>query len=348
MHSLWNSPYDGTGHLPVRVQRWLMRSAAQLRLYGDPGRPSQIHLCPTDRCNLTCRQCDIWRIDPGPELTTLEWKRVLDECAELCGPASLNFAGGEPFTRPDLVELIEHSTRLGFTVSANSNGLLVDKTLALRLKDAGLDILYLSLDGASPESHDRIRNRPGGFERVMKACDALDAVSGPRPVFAAILHRLSVPEAGALLGLARARGYPIVYQPLYQTFAEPYDPSWYQRSPWMPMDWVELDAQLDALIAEKQRDAPILNEARQLDAFKRYFRAPTLPNGLGCRAGFSDIAFDPYGNVLMCYHLRPVGRVQEQSVHAVWWGEDAAWRRQEVASCPRTCNLQNCNFERRA
>lgn len=339
-------PYDLTGHLPPSWQRMLWRAAAQLRLYGDPGRPTQIHLCPTDRCNLTCRQCDIWRIDPGPELSTEEWKRVLEECAHLCGPASLNFAGGEPFTRPDLVPLIAHSTALGFTVSANSNGLLVDRTLAEQLRDAGLDILYLSLDGASPDSHDRIRNRPGGFERVLRACDALDAVQGPRVVLAAILHRLSVPEAQEMLALARSRGYSIVFQPLYQTFAEPFDLTWYQRSPWMPQDWLELDAQLDALIAARLSGAPILNEARQLEAFKRYFRAPTLPNGLGCRAGFSDIAFDPYGNVLMCYHLRPVGNVRQAPVASLWWGREAAWRRQEVASCPRTCNLQNCNFDR--
>lgn len=339
--------YGQEGHLPAGLQRQLMRLGAQFRLYGDPGLPNQIHLCPTDRCNLTCRQCDIWRIDPAPELTTEEWKRVLNECAALCPGASLNFAGGEPFVRTDLVELIEHGVKLGFTVSANSNGLLVDDELAKRLYDAGLDILYLSLDGGTPQSHDTIRNRPGAFNKVMRAFDALDRVGRPRVVIAAILHRLSVPEAPQMLNLAKERGYQIVFQPLYQTFAEPYDPTWYQRSPWMPDDFVMLDEVLDTLILEKRNDGPICNEARQLEAFKGYFRAPTLPNGLGCKAGFKDIALDPYGNFLVCYHLRPVGNVRERHIESLWWGKQTAERRQEVVDCPRTCNLQNCNFNRK-
>lgn len=346
MH-LTSSLYDWTGHLSPKAQRLLLRAGAQLRLYGDPGLPTQIHLCPTDRCNLSCRQCDIWRIDPGPELTTAEWKRVLDECAALCAPASLNFAGGEPFVRSDLVELIEHGVKLGFTVSANSNGLLVDEALARRLFEAGLDILYLSLDGGSAATHDRIRNRPGAFEKVLRACDAVDKFPRPRVVVAAILHALSVPEALEMVKLVQARGYQIVFQPLYQTFAEPYDPTWYQRSPWMPQDLVLLDEQLDALIALKRADGPICNEARQLEAFKGYFRAPTLPNGLGCKAGFKDIALDPYGNFLVCYHLKPVGNVRTQSIQTLWWGDETAVRRQEVVDCPRTCNLQNCNFDRK-
>lgn len=340
--------YGLSGHLSPALQRALLRVGAQLRLYGDPGRPTQIHLCPTDRCNLACRQCDIWRIDPGPELTTDEWKRVLDECAELAPAASLNFAGGEPFVRNDLVTLIEYGVKLGFTVSSNTNALLIDDEMARRLFDAGLDILYISLDGGTELSHDTIRNRPGTFRKVMKAFDAVDRFARPRVVIAAILHRLSVPEAPLMLELARSRGYQIVFQPLYQTFAEPYDPTWYQRSPWMPDDLILLDQQLDMLIAEKRADGPVCNDMRQLEAFKGYFRAPTLPNGLGCKAGFKDIALDPYGNFLVCYHLRPVGNVRQTSLAELWWGKETAERRQEVAQCPRTCNLQNCNFDRRA
>ena len=63
--------------------------------------------------------------------------------------------------------------------------------------------------------------------------------------------------------------------------------------------------------------------------------------------GFKDIALDPYGNFLVCYHLRPVGSVRESTIEALWWGKQTAERRQEVVDCPRTCNLQNCNFDRK-
>ena len=332
--------------LTKKMREWIPRARAQWRLYGDPGRPTQIHLCPTDRCNLTCRQCDIWRIDPGDELSTKEWKDVLDQIADLTGAASLNFAGGEPFIRHDLPELMEHAVHLGFTVSANTNGLLITDDMAERLHDIGLDILYISLDGATAETHDRIRNRKGTFRKVLQAFDRLDRYGAPRVVIAAILHRHSIPEAGDLLELARSRGYQIVFQPIMQTFSEPYDPQWYRRSPLIPTDYVELDRQLDHLIAVKRDHGPICNAIAQLESFRSYFRAPTLPNGLRCKAGFQDISLDPYGNFMVCYHLRPAGNVRKTPIRELWWGAEAAVRRQEVASCPRTCNLQNCNFER--
>jgi len=336
-----------TARWQSRASELRLRMLAQSRLFGDPGRPTQVHLCPTDRCNLTCRQCDIWRISPGPELTTTDWKRVLDELADLIGHGALNFAGGEPFLRPDLPELIEHGVKLGFEVSANTNGLLIDEELVRRLHDLGLDILYLSLDGARAKTHDRIRNRPGSFKKVMKALDILQRFGRPRAVIAAILHRHSVPEALEMLELVRSRDCQIVFQPIMQTFSEPYDPSWPERSSLLPDDFLVLDRQIDQLIQVKRDHGPICNEVAQLEAFKGYFRAPTMTNGLTCKAGFKDVALDPYGNFMVCYHLRPAGNVRESSIKSLWWGRDAAIRRQEVASCIRTCNLQNCNFDRK-
>ncbi len=327
-----------------RLHEWKVRAAAQCRLYGDTGRPVQAHICPTDRCNLSCHQCDIWRKPVGRELSTEAWQRVLEELAGLSPGMSVNFSGGEPFLRQDLVALIAFATRLGMTASANTNGLLIDDTMARRLHDAGLDILYVSLDGATEATHDRIRNRPGLFRRVMHALDALSRVPRPRVVIATILHRGSIPEVAALAELCDARGIQVVFKPVYQPFGQPYNPGWYRDDPWLPGDMEAVDRALDFLIALRRQGGPICNDAAQLEAFKQYFRAPVQPNGLACRAGFQDVAFDARGQVLACYHLPPIGNVQSASLVDVWWGREAALRRQEVSGCRRTCNLQNCNF----
>lgn len=317
---------------------------ARWTLHGDVGLPTQIHVCPTDRCNLKCRQCDIWRIKPAPELTTEEWKHILAEISAWAGPVSLNFAGGEPFLRPDLVELIAFAVDQGFTVTSNTNGTLIDAAMARRLYEAGLDVLYVSLDGFTAATHDHIRNKAGLFDTLMRHLDHLDALPGPRVILATILHRRSVHEVELGLDLVRRRGYQLVVQPLYQTFGEPFDPEWYRRSALFPDDLVAVDQALDTLIAVKRADGPVCNPVEQLHAMKGYYRAPTLPNGKSCKAGFGDLSLDPYGNFHLCYHLRPLGDVRRHGVRALWESKESAVLRQEVASCPRTCNLLNCNF----
>lgn len=318
---------------------------ARLSLYGDPGLPEQLHICPTDRCNLQCRQCDIWRIKPAPELSTDEWKMIIDEVAEFAGAIALNFAGGEPFLRPDLLELIRHASAQGFTVTSNSNGTLITEKLAQGLFESGLDILYISLDGFTSQTHDHIRNKEGLYERVLKNLDYIDALPAPRIVIATILHKRSIHEIDAALDLIKTRDYQLVVQPLYQTFGEPYDAHWYKRSTLYPDDLLAVDAALDRLIQARREAGPVCNPVAQLEEMKRYYRAPTLPNGHSCKAGFKDISLDPYGNFHLCYHLKPLGNIRDEGVKGLWQSQKSAILRQEIASCPRTCNLLNCNFE---
>ena len=86
------------------IARFARDAKDVVKLRKAPGLPDQIHVSVTDRCTLPCRMCDIWKIKPGPELTTNEWKGVFDQIADWAGPVGLNFAGGEPFLRKDLFE----------------------------------------------------------------------------------------------------------------------------------------------------------------------------------------------------------------------------------------------------
>ena len=129
------------------------------RLKPAPGLPDQVHLSVTDRCFLPCAHCDIWR-NKAEDLPEATWLRVIDELGGWLGPAAMNFVGGEPLLRKDLERLMSRATRLGFKVSFNSNGWLLDDRRAAALSDAGVSIAYLSLDGFQPATVDRSRGRP--------------------------------------------------------------------------------------------------------------------------------------------------------------------------------------------
>jgi radical SAM protein with 4Fe4S-binding SPASM domain len=100
-------------------------------------------------------------------MTTEEIRRVLGEAAEL-GAEHVKFTGGEPLVRSDLPELVEHAHALGLRVSIETNGLLLRRRLLESLSRNGASPhLYVSLDGATARTHDRLRMKPGAFDTTV-------------------------------------------------------------------------------------------------------------------------------------------------------------------------------------
>ncbi len=318
------------------------------RLARAPQRPRQLHVSLTERCCLPCTMCDIWKATPGRELDTAEWRGVFEQVAAWAGPVDLNFSGGEPLMRRDLVELVGSAAALGFTVTSNTNGVLMTDALARGLEDAGLEEIFVSIDGIRAETHDRIRGRAGTLERALRALDHLEPRRRMRTIIATVLHRHNIGEIPALLALAERRGFFLILQPLFHPFGRPYDPAWVQDTDLLPTsaDLPLLDETLSMLAEVRESGGPVCNPAPQLEAFKGYFRDPVGDNGLTCIAGHSDVSMDPYGNVLLCFWLSPIGNALRTPLPWLWNAPAALRRRWEIEHCRRTCNLLNCNFER--
>lgn len=95
-------------------------------------------------CNQKCLHCYAGDQEYAvkEELSTEEWKHIIDECRKACIP-QITFTGGEPTLRSDLVELVEYSS--WFVTRLNTNGILLSKELCKRLYDASLDSVQVTL-----------------------------------------------------------------------------------------------------------------------------------------------------------------------------------------------------------
>src|SRR6476646_10840814 len=110
----------------------------------------------TRTCNLKCVHCytsSEARKYPD-ELTTAQAKAVLDDLSEFKVPAVL-FSGGEPLVRPDLFELSAYARDRGLHVVLSTNGTLIDRAKAKRLKELEFAYVGISLDSAIPAIHDQ-------------------------------------------------------------------------------------------------------------------------------------------------------------------------------------------------
>ena len=148
--------------------------AAGSRGMGCIGFPAHPVWEMTYGCNLRCIHCHASAGSPAAdELTTEEAKRLLSQLADVSEFRMMAFTGGEPLVRGDLFELLAYSQALGFTNTMATNATLIDDPVARRLRDHGVVIGAVSLDGMDAASHDRVRGMPGAFDRAVRGMQAL-------------------------------------------------------------------------------------------------------------------------------------------------------------------------------
>jgi radical SAM protein with 4Fe4S-binding SPASM domain len=158
----------------VKYCRKALPGAAGSLGMGCIGFPAHAVWEMTNACNLKCIHCHASGGKKGDELSTEEAKILIDQLAEIPEFRMLAFTGGEPLVRPDLFELLAYSKALGFTNTIATNATLIDDETAMRLKQHGVVIAAVSLDGFNAETHDMIRGKTGIFEATLEGIRALN------------------------------------------------------------------------------------------------------------------------------------------------------------------------------
>jgi MoaA/NifB/PqqE/SkfB family radical SAM enzyme len=120
---------------------------------------AKFYIEPTDECNLGCRTCirRTWS-EPQGKMSEAVFSRVVEGLRAFPLPITVVFGGfGEPLFHPNIVDMVSRVKTLGATVELTTNGTLLSAEISRGLIAAGLDILWVSLDGATPESYADIR-----------------------------------------------------------------------------------------------------------------------------------------------------------------------------------------------
>jgi radical SAM protein with 4Fe4S-binding SPASM domain len=122
----------------------------------------------TKACNLRCKHCyeDATPKSAPDELTKEEALKAIDEFA-LDGVVALAFSGGEPLMRKDFFEVASYAAKKDFYVSLATNGTLINKEVAKKLKDSGVQYVEISLDGFE-ETHDEFRGIKGAWKKTVE------------------------------------------------------------------------------------------------------------------------------------------------------------------------------------
>lgn len=267
----------------------------------------------TNKCNMYCKHC--YR-DAGEkindELSTKEGKQLLNEISR-AGFKVIIFSGGEPLMREDIYELIKYASQLGLRPVLGSNGVLITKTVAARLKAAGAKCVGISLDSLELEKHDKFRSCKGAWSR------AVDGMKNCREVGLAFQVHTTVmkwnfKEINSITDFAVEVGavghYTFFLVPTGRGIN-------IERESLEPVEYYELLRsimlkQQQVKIQLKPTCAPqFVKIAKELGVKTRFTR--------GCLAGISYCIINPIGNVQPCAYLDlPVGNVKNTPFDEIW------------------------------
>jgi MoaA/NifB/PqqE/SkfB family radical SAM enzyme len=324
-----------------------------------PAKPLDVICEISYLCNLECPTCFRWTSKPDEhELTADEWKGVLAKLKAWLGTFNLTFTGGEPFLRKDILEIFKFASENGIVTQVVSNGSFIDKTLAKKIVESGLDGLTLSLNSMVPDIHNKTRGTSGAFNEVMTAIDNLQDRKGMRLSLSTTIVKDSIGGLIDVIKFAKAKGiYGVNFQPIMPATTLPVfnkDGQAKKSSPGTPYrdllksrENLLTDHVFTQLLAMKERGYPILNSKDHLNEIAKYLKDPNNPEILEkvCRVGVKNFNIDPFGNVRLCSIMEIVGNITKDSPAEIWRSANAAQQRETIRTCDKTCRLMFCNFK---
>gem|GEM_PF-263560 len=309
-----------------------------------------------NRCNFRCKMCRIWENNNRRELSAGQWldflkafKRIADERCQI------NFAGGEPFLKPELTDLIKCVTESGFISAVCSNSYLIDKETALKIAASGLKTIALSLDSLDRQRHDYLRGVDGSYDRVMQAIELLRRYSPRTEVnLLAIIMQENLDDLLPLAEWAQSNHNikMINFLGLIQPRGNEKKEQWYKNPEskilW-PQDASRLNAVIDRLIEIKSNGVPkIGNPVSQLLNYKRYYADPEeyIRRQLKCNIGYLFLSINEAGYVTLCEEMDPIGNILDKDIYDIWFSEKAGQVREKIKNCNKNCHqVINCCYE---
>lgn len=163
----------------------------------------------TIACGLKCKHCKASaKKMPDPnELSTEEGKNLIEAIAAFGAPYPiLRITGGNALMREDIFDLIKYAKDSGITTTiAPSTTPHMNRENITKLKEAGCDVVAMSIDGSTAEAHDIFRGVPGTFDRLVRACEIMNEVDLPFRLLTTVT-KFNVRELPDILKVAKNLG----------------------------------------------------------------------------------------------------------------------------------------------
>lgn len=294
------------------LEKQMMTRAAAL------GRPINGSLELTPLCTMDCGMCYVRlsreEMEQKGSLRTAEEYIALAQEMARAGVLYLLLTGGEPLLFPGFQKLYTALKGMGFVLTVNTNGTLIDESWAdffARHKPRRVNI---TLYGSSEETYEKLCRCPGGYEKAVKAVRLLKE-RGVDVKINGSATRLNRQDMAEIYRIGRELDAP-VHMDCYMI------PALHERG--LPQDrQTRLDpesaarAEVEALRAELGPEG--LREYAGLIAAEIENEKKEYGTGIFCLAGNCSFTVNWQGELRPCVSLsEPSAPVFERGVEAAW------------------------------
>jgi radical SAM protein with 4Fe4S-binding SPASM domain len=264
--------------------------------------PLGVQLDLTYRCNERCIHCYLDHDDHG-EMSTAEIKDVLDQMAG-AGVFFLTLSGGEILMRRDFFEILEHARARTFCIKLKTNGVLIRRKEAERIRALGVESVQISVYSHRPEVHDAITKMPGSFRQSIEAARLLRSV-GLHVTFANVLMNQNAEDYRGVRALANEVGAQCTLDPTI--------------TPMMDGDRSILSLNVDQeALRQVFRDGGLVGNVEEFCAAPPKVGEDDL-DSLPCSAGHTSCYVSPYGDVYPCVQFPlPCGNLRQSKFADIW------------------------------
>ena len=282
----------------------------------------------TYRCNFRCKFCNYWKDpmgklpEPGIEKYALGAKKLAS-----FGTMLISLAGGEPFIRKDLPQIVSEIAQ-DHMPFVTTNGWLVNQQNARAVFDAGLWGVSVSIDYANPAQHDASRGKQGAWEQAVRALEYFANARRfdyQRVNLMCVLLDDNIDQLEDLMQLARKYHAYFMVQPYSFMKTDSHE--------FTPAAGVS-----DKLIKMWKRNRNFLSNPEYLKKFDQ-FLAGGIP---GCKAGRAFYNIDSTGDIAICVEnkSRPIANLYRDASSQI---SRQLKRASKNNTC--TCCWYNCRGE---
>jgi heme b synthase len=283
----------------------------------------------TRRCNLRCVHCrssSELEVESHPDFSIEEAFRIVDDISSYAKPVIV-LSGGEPLLREDVFEIARYGTDKGLRMCLATNGTLVKEDTCQKIKDSGIKIVSLSLDGSEEAVHDDFRSQKGAFSGTVNAA-RLFKKYGIEFIINSSFTKRNQEEIPKVYGLAKELGATAWYMFMIVPTGrgeeimneliskEDYEDilEWHYQ-----MEKGEKEMLVRPTCAPHYYRIVLQKSKEEGSKFERRTLKFSTGGSKGCIAGQLIALIDVDGNVLPCsYFPKPAGNMREQSFKDIW------------------------------
>jgi len=304
--------------------------------------PSYVELLVSSRCNLKCVMCNVWPIiqkDPSmaqKEVDLETYRKLFDELASM-GTKSLCISGGEPLLRNDIFSIFELAKKKNFIVELITNGTLITPQIAEKIINSGIDLVTISIDGPTPEIHDKIRGANGLFEQSTKGLQALHKIreeqNKQKPILAIdyVFTKMNYRFIPDMIDLKSKLGFdeihllPVIGRTpaAKELFLSKEDLSWLNEN------LILIKSKMEQQNLPTSKLSPLVSVCDDFEESSngRYKilnvrLSKKAKKGIQCFAAWTQATIDPFGNVYPCCYACTFQNSSEDLSQTCWGDKD--------------------------